>query len=80
MQNSLKLCEGEGSYPSGEVEKAQSTVLGGSKASFWGGVSGESSGSSIAGPYSVLDDDNLFVVQAVCGHAEGEFGDELCVN
>ena len=61
MQHSLELGECEGSYPSGEVKKAQSSVLGGGKTCLGGSVSGESSGSIIVGPNAVLDGDNLSV-------------------
>ena len=80
IQNPLELSEGEGSYRSGEVKEAQSSVLGGSVTCFWGGVSGESRSSGLVSPYAVLNGDDLIVVQAVHCHGESEFGNELCVN
>ena len=62
MQDSLKLSEGEGSYPSGEVEKTQSPILSGGKTCLGGGVSGESGSSGVVGPYPVLDSDDLFLI------------------
>ena len=80
IQNSLILCQSEGSYPGGEVKQAQSSILGGSKACLGGSVSGESGSSGVVGPYTVLNEDGFLLVQAMRSHPEGEFGDELCVD
>ena len=80
VQNSLILSQSEGCYPGGEMKQAKSSILSGSKTCLGWSIPGESGSSGVVGPNTILDDDGFFLVQAMCSHAEGEFGDELCVD
>ena len=80
MKHALILGKSESSYPSGEVEKTQGTLLRWSKSSFWRSVFRKFSYSAVVSPDTILNSDHAIMIQAVSSHPEGKLGDELYVD